>query len=155
MTCGTISAILLSELLTKGKSDFQDLFDPNRLKPIAGFTTFIKEQADVVGKMIGGYASSEKIQELSDLAHGEAKVVKYEQHKIALYKDEAGKLHAVNPVCPHAKCIVEWNTAEMSWDCPCHGSRFNADGVVLTGPASHDLEEIKLKEIISEQEEKK
>ena len=154
MTCGTISAILLSDILVKGKSEYQELFDPNRLKPIAGFTNFVKEQADVVGKMIGGWISSEKIKEVSEIAHGEAKVVKYEDHKIALYKDETGKLHAVNPVCPHAKCIVEWNTAEKSWDCPCHGSRFNADGILLTGPASHDLEEVEIKDLVNESQKK-
>jgi Rieske Fe-S protein len=154
MTCGTISAIVLSDILVKGKSEYQDLFDPNRLKPIAGFSNFVKEQADVIGKMIGGRVSSEKIEELSDIARGEARVVKYEEHKLAIYKDEAGNVHAVNPVCPHAKCMVEWNNAEMSWDCPCHGSRFNADGVMLTGPASQDLEEIKLTELLKERESK-
>ena len=108
----------------------------------------------MVGKMIGGWISSEKIKEVSEIAHGEAKVVKYEDHKIALYKDETGKLHAVNPVCPHAKCIVEWNTAEKSWDCPCHGSRFNADGILLTGPASHDLEEVEIKDLVNESQKK-
>ena len=154
MSCGTISAILLSDLLVKGKSDYQDLFDPNRLKPIAGFARFVKEQADVVGKMIGGHVSSDKISELTEIAPGEARVVKYEGHKLAIYKDETGRVHAVNPVCPHAKCVVEWNNAEQSWDCPCHGSRFNADGLMLTGPASQDLEEIKVKELLKEKESK-
>ena len=152
MTNGTISAFVLRDMLVHGKSEYQDLFDPNRLKPIAGFATFVKESADVVGKMIGGWISTEKIKEVSELAKGEARVVKYEDHKVALYKDETGKLHAVNPVCPHAKCIVEWNMAEKSWDCPCHGSRFSADGKMLTGPASHDLEEIELKEFIRQTE---
>ncbi len=150
MTCGTISAVVLSDILLNGESEYRKLLDPNRLKPIAGFTNFVKEQADVVGKMIGGWVSSEKIEELSDLAKGEAKVVKYESHKLAIYKDETGRIHAVNPVCPHAKCIVEWNTAEQSWDCPCHGSRFSADGILLTAPASHDLEEIEVKELAKE-----
>ena len=150
MTCGTISAIVLHDVLVKGKSEYQDLFNPNRIKPIAGFTNFVKEQADVVGKMFSGWISSEKIEALSEIAKDEAKVVKYEDHKLAIYKDETGKVHAVNPVCPHAKCIVEWNSAEKSWDCPCHGSRFSADGVMLTGPASHDLEEIKVKDLVKE-----
>jgi glycine/D-amino acid oxidase-like deaminating enzyme/nitrite reductase/ring-hydroxylating ferredoxin subunit len=154
MTNGTISAFVLRDMLVHGKSEYQDLFDPNRLKPIAGFTTFVKESADVVGKMIGGWISTEKIEEVSELAKDEARVVKYEDHKLALYKDETGKLHAVNPVCPHAKCIVEWNTAEKSWDCPCHGSRFSADGILLTGPSSLDLEEVELRELIKQAEKK-
>ena len=110
------------------------MFNPNRIKPVAGFSNFVKDNADVVVHMIGGYFSHEKLESLSELAHGEAKIVKYEGHRLAIYKDEAGKLHAVNPVCPHAKCSVAWNNAEKSWDCPCHGSRFSFDGELLTGP---------------------
>jgi len=154
MTFSNISALLLSDLIVLGKSDYQDLFNPNRLKPIAGFASFVKEQADVVGKMITGKISTEKITELSEIAKGEARVVKYENHKLAIYKDDAGNVHAVNPVCPHAKCTVEWNTAEQTWDCPCHGSRFNADGVMLTGPASFDLEEVELRDLVQEKQSK-
>jgi Rieske Fe-S protein len=68
--------------------------------------------------------------------------VKYDGKSVALYKDEDGKFHAVNPVCPHAKCLVGWNNAEKSWDCPCHGSRFSVNGELLTGPARSDLERI-------------
>ena len=64
---------------------------------------------------------------------------------MALSKDEAGGVHAVSPVCTHMKCNVAWNNAEGSWDCPCHGARYSADGAVLTGPADHDLEKIELR----------
>jgi Rieske Fe-S protein len=63
-------------------------------------------------------------------------------HKIAAYRDEDGTLHERSAVCTHLKCIVDWNTAEQSWDCPCHGSRFDARGKVLSGPAIADLEEL-------------
>ena len=66
--------------------------------------------------------------------------MKYDGDSIALYKDETGKLYAVNPVCPHAKCMVGWNSAEKSWDCPVHGSRFSKDGVQLIGPAKGNLQ---------------
>ena len=73
------------------------------------------------------------------MAPGEAKLVKWEDMKVALYKDEQGKIFAVDPVCPHAKCIVSWNSAERSWDCPCHGARYAPDGSLLTGPARKGL----------------
>lgn len=59
--------------------------------------------------------------------------------QIAAYKDKTGQLHQVSAVCPHLGCIVDWNQAEKSWDCPCHGARFNCQGEVLNGPAVKDL----------------
>lgn len=144
MTYSHVSALLLTDLIVKGKSDYEKLFDPNRIKPVAGFENFVKESADVVAKFIGDRINKVKIKELSELARGEAKVVKYEGESIALYKDEKGELHAVNPSCTHINCIVGWNSAEQSWDCPCHGSRFSMDGEVLTAPARKDLEKISL-----------
>jgi Rieske Fe-S protein len=148
MTCSHIAAITLTDILVKGESEFQQVFHPGRIKPVAGFSSFVKEAADVVQRFIGDRFSKEKITDLAELAPGEAKVVKYEGHTLALYKDEAGKLHALNSACTHIKCIVGWNTAEKTWDCPCHGSRFSFDGEVFTGPARKDLEQIKVDELI-------
>ncbi len=138
--------MVLTDLLVKGESKYEKLFSPNRIKPVAGFTNFVKEAADVVGEFFGKRFSSSKIKELSDVAHGEARVVKYEGQSIALFKDEAGSLHAVNPACTHINCVVGWNTAEKTWECPCHGSRFSMDGEMLTAPARKDLEKIELKD---------
>ena len=139
-----VTASLLTDMIVKGKSKYEKLFDPNRIKPVAGFENFVKEAADVVAKFIGDRFSKTKIKEFAELVPGEAKVVKYEGDSIALYKDENGGLHAVNPACTHINCIVGWNTAEKTWDCPCHGSRFSMDGEVLTAPARKDLEKIDL-----------
>ena len=147
MTYGTISAITLSDMIAKGESKYQEIFNPNRIKPVAGFEAFVKENADVVAHMFKSPFAGSKIKELTELAHGEARVVKYEGHRIALYKNEQGKVYAVNPTCPHAKCSVAWNTAEKSWDCPCHGSRFAADGKLLCGPSMSDLQDVELGEV--------
>jgi Rieske Fe-S protein len=147
MTNSHIAAQLLTDLILSGESEYKELFDPNRLKPVAGFSSFVKEAADVVGHLIGGLFPKEKLDELAALANGEAKVVSYEGHKIALYKDEEGAVHGVNPACTHIKCSVKWNMAEKSWDCPCHGSRFSFDGMVLTAPARKDLEPIQWEEL--------
>ncbi len=145
---GTIAAMLLTDMIVGSKSEYEKLFDPNRIKPIAGFKKFITEAADVVGHFIGDRFSKEKLEELAGLAPGEAKVVKYEGHFIALYKDEHGQLHAVNPACTHIKCTVNWNATEKTWDCPCHGARYSCDGEVYTAPARKDLELIKLEELV-------
>ena len=139
-----IAAITLSEIITKAESKYADLFDPNRVKPVAGFTNFVKESVDVVKEFVSGKFSAEKIKAVTDLAAGEAKVVQYEGEKIAMYKDEHHVIHAVNPTCTHVHCTVAWNAAEQSWDCPCHGARYNCDGEVLTGPATKNLAVIDL-----------
>jgi len=151
MTYSHIAAITLTDLIIKGESEYAKLFDPDRLKPISGFANFVRENADVVKEFIGKRLSIEKLNDLADLAPGEARVIRYEEKSLALYKDEEGVLHAVSPVCPHAKCSVGWNNAEKSWDCPCHGSRFTADGDVLTGPARTGLEVVEIESLVQEE----
>ena len=148
MTWSHVSALLLSDMLTGVQSPYEELFAPGRIKPVAGFTAFVKENADVAKEFVKGYFTREKLESLSDIAHGEGKVVTYEGEKIALYKDAGGQLHAISPVCTHMKCNVAWNTTEQSWDCPCHGARFDCDGNVMTGPASKGLEKINLEEVV-------
>lgn len=143
MIFGTLAGKMICERLTGHESRYEKLYDPNRVKPVAGFAKFVKENADVVRKFIGMRLSYEKVNELAALAPGDATVAEWDGRKLALYKDEDGKLHVLDPVCPHAGCLVAWNNAEKSWDCPCHGSRFAVDGTLLTGPATGNLPRIK------------
>lgn len=147
MTYSHIAATTLCELITTGKSDYEKLFNPGRIKPVAGFQQFIKDAADVVQHLIKGPFNRENLESLAELSPGEARIVKYEGQALALYKDETGEVHAVNPACSHIKCQVDWNPSEKSWDCPCHGSRFSYDGEVLTAPARKNLQQIHLEEL--------
>jgi hypothetical protein len=142
-----IAAMTLTGLITKNTSPYEDLFKPGRVKPMAGLAQFVKENADVVAEFVGKRLKQEKLKELANLAPGEGKVVKYEGTSVGLYKDEGGKIYAVNPTCTHVKCIVDWNSSEKSWDCPCHGARYSITGEVLSGPARHDLEVIHLEDL--------
>ena len=144
MIYGTLSGLVLSNIIINGHSNYEELFSPARVKPISGFTNFIKEAADVVKELVTGRFSSEKIKELSSIAPGEGKLVTYDGKMLGLYKDQDHQIHAVNPACTHIKCTMAWNAAEKSWDCPCHGSRFSVDGVTLTAPARRDLQKIEL-----------
>jgi glycine/D-amino acid oxidase-like deaminating enzyme/nitrite reductase/ring-hydroxylating ferredoxin subunit len=146
MTYGTLSAIILSDLIATGKSVYAELFDPNRLKPIAGFAEFASAAADVVSNFIRKPFNAEKLEALVDLAPGEGKIVKYEGEKIALYKDEDGRLFGISPTCNHMGCSINWNNAEKTWDCPCHGSRFNMYGEMLNGPAVRDQHRIEIEQ---------
>ena len=74
-----------------------------------------------------------------NIARGEGAIVQLGSSKAAVYRDEDGKLHAMSPVCTHMKCIVEWNSVEKTWDCPCHGSRYDPYGHVINGPARKNL----------------
>ena len=145
MVYSTVAARVLRDLITKQENAYQDLFSPSRIKPVAGFTSFIQNNLDVAKSLVGGWFASETLQDLVNLAPGEGKVVEYEGKSIALSRDSEGALHAVSPTCTHMGCHVAWNLAEQSWDCPCHGARYSAEGAVLTGPADHDLEKIELR----------
>lgn len=149
MVYSHISAMILTDMLTGKESRYGDLFNPKRIKPIAGFTNFIRHNADVTKEFLGKLFSAEKLTELSDLAAGEGKLVSFEGKKLGIYKAESGEITAVNPICTHMKCDVKWNTSERSWDCPCHGGRFDCYGKVLTGPPSHDLEQISIEQLIN------
>lgn len=148
MVYSSVAALVFKELLLNEETRYARLFDPNRLKPVAGFTNFIKHNADVAKLFVSKFFSGEELHELAELAPGEARIVVYNKNKIALYKDENGELYAINPVCTHLKCEVKWNIAEKTWDCPCHGARYSYDGKVITGPADHDLEAIRLESLI-------
>ena len=148
MVYSSVAAMLLKKIILNEESPYPDVYNPNRIKPVAGFVNFIKHNADVVKQFAGKWFPHENLDELATLAPGEGKVVNYDNHKIALYKDDDGVLHAVNPICTHLKCEVKWNDAERSWDCPCHGARYSFDGKVLTGPADTDLETLEIRSLI-------
>ncbi|PZR25090.1 MAG: (2Fe-2S)-binding protein [Citrobacter freundii] len=150
MVYSGVAAVVLRTLILNEETPLSALLDPNRLKPVAGFTSFIGHNAHVAGELISRLFSGEKLDELSALAPGEAKVVSYEGEKIAVFKDDSGAIHAINPVCTHMKCEVKWNGAERSWDCPCHGARYNPEGKVLTGPADRDMQQVRVEELTSE-----
>jgi glycine/D-amino acid oxidase-like deaminating enzyme/nitrite reductase/ring-hydroxylating ferredoxin subunit len=142
MTLGSLSAKLICSLITGNEPPCVDVFDPSRIKMVAGFTKFVKENADVAAQFVGKRFSIKKLNELAGLAPGDATIAEWEGNKVALYKDDNGQVHAVNPTCRHAGCIVTWNSAEKTWDCPCHGTRYAPNGDLLTGPATRDLEQI-------------
>ena len=82
---------------------------------------------------------AERVESLDDIAVGEGKVVECQGQLVALHRDQSGIVHACSAKCTHAGCIVQWNTAEKTWDCPCHGGRYDARGQRIYGPPPHDL----------------
>src|SRR5690606_32000544 len=141
---GSFSAVLLSDLILGKENRFEKLFSPLRVKPVAAFTNFVKESADVIYRFVAARLSAEKLSGMVELAPATGTVVTYDGQNMALYKSQDGALRALSPVCTHAGCIVAWNDAEKSWDCPCHGGRYDVTGSVITGPPRKDLKEIPL-----------
>ena len=150
MIYSAIAAMLFKELLLKEPERYAPIFNPNRIKPVAGFTNFVRENADVVKKWVGKFIPSDKLSSLSDMAAGEGRIVKVEGLTVALYKDEKSQVHALSPTCTHMGCHVAWNDAEKTWDCPCHGGRFSPDGAVLTGPATEALDRVEIRDLIED-----
>lgn len=134
---GTASAIILKDMIVKGESPWQSVYNPSRFTTAASIINFIVQNADVAANYISG-----KLQILSDnieIKKGEAKVINVDGQRIGAYKDDKEKLHMVDITCTHLGCELKWNDAEKTWDCPCHGSRFSYAGDIVEGPALHPL----------------
>ncbi len=144
ITFSQVAAQLLNDIILGNENEFEELFKPSRIKPVAGFSNFIKDAADVIGHLVAAPFPAEKITEIAELAPDEARVINFENKKLAIYKDDKGKIYSLNPACTHIKCEVTFNTTEKVWECPCHGSRFSINGEMYTGPARKDLEVIDL-----------
>ena len=147
-----VAALSLKRTICNEENPYQDLYDPNRLKPVAGFSNFVSHNADVVKQFASKFFSGEDLKELGELATNEGKIVKYKDEKLAIFKDENGAVHALSPICTHVGCEVKWNNAERSWDCPCHGTRYSYDGRVMTGPAVKNLAKVIVRELVSKEE---
>ncbi len=139
MSNGSAAGLMLADRIAGRQNPFADFFDTSRVNPRQSVKELVKENANVVKRFVGDRLKTET-RSVSDLAPGEAAVLVEGTERVAAYRDEAGAVHAVSPVCTHMGCTVTWNTAETTWDCPCHGSRFNCDGEVIQGPAVKDLE---------------
>ena len=139
MSNGSAAGVTLADRIAGRENAFADFFDSNRLNPKQSVKELIKENANVVKRFVGDRLKTET-RTVADLAPGEAAVLAQADGRVAVYRDPEGAVHAVSPVCTHMGCTVTWNTAETTWDCPCHGSRFTCDGAVIQGPAVKDLE---------------
>lgn len=137
MTNATASAIILRDLIVHGTSPWKDVYSPSRKDFMGSAGNFIIENFNVAEKLIEGKLSP--IPKDISIDPGEGKVIKIDGHRAGAYRDGKGELHIVDTTCTHMGCELNWNAAESSWDCPCHGSRFSADGKVIEGPAIRDL----------------
>ncbi|HEY8148304.1 MAG TPA: FAD-dependent oxidoreductase, partial [Vicinamibacteria bacterium] len=137
LTHGTIAGMLLTDLIQGRPNAWADLYDPARRNLRAA-----KEYASELAKSQKGYApwvTPGEVSSVDEIPPGEGGILRQGIHKIAAYRDPMAGVIQLSATCTHLGCIVEWNTGEKTWDCPCHGSRFAPNGRVLNGPAKTDL----------------
>jgi Rieske Fe-S protein len=139
MTNGTLAAMILADAVQGIANAWATTFDSTRTTLRHGGGTMIKENVDVAKQLVGGHVAALAAPNAADLGSGEGAIIHLEGDTVAAFRDDAGDLHAVSANCTHLGCTVAFNTAERSWDCPCHGSRFDIHGRVLEGPAVADL----------------
>jgi glycine/D-amino acid oxidase-like deaminating enzyme/nitrite reductase/ring-hydroxylating ferredoxin subunit len=143
ITFGTLAGTMVSDLILGRPNPYADLYSATRVTPVASATSYVSENllfpAHLVRDRLTNADTSERA--LESLAAGEGAVFAADEGKVAVSRDRAGHLHCVSAVCTHLGCDVAWNSAEQTWDCPCHGSRFSPEGKVINGPAVTALAE--------------
>ena len=140
MTHGTIAGILLTDLIMGRDNHWAEVYDPAR-KTISALGEFAKENLNVAAQFTD-YVTPGEVDSEDEVKPGEGALLRSGLSKRAVYRDEDGVVHKMSAVCVHLGCIVNWNTNEKTWDCPCHGSRYDSVGRVINGPANSDLEAV-------------
>lgn len=147
LTYGTVAGILLADLIMKKENPWEKAFSSTRFTPLASAEKFIKENLNVAKEYAKDYTKKQDEKAFASLRNGDAQILELDGGKVAAHRDEHGKMHVVSAVCTHLGCIVHFNDAEKTWDCPCHGSRFGLDGKVIEGPAYEPLPKIEVQTI--------
>ncbi|STO07221.1 FAD-dependent oxidoreductase [Exiguobacterium aurantiacum] len=139
MSQGIVAGRLIADLITSQPNRYEDLYDPTRSKwKLSDAARFVKTNADVAKEFVKGKVKRAD-KTVDDLGFDEGAIVNHDGEHVAAYRDPEGNVSLVGSNCTHMGCTVNWNNAERSWDCPCHGSRFKPNGEVIEGPAVKSL----------------
>jgi glycine/D-amino acid oxidase-like deaminating enzyme/nitrite reductase/ring-hydroxylating ferredoxin subunit len=138
MTHGTIAGLLLTQLILGRPAPWAALYDPAR-KMLRAPIEYARENLNVAAQYVQDYFGAGDVRSVDDLAPGRGAILRRGLAKVAVYRDDDGVLHEYSAACPHLGCIVAFDDVEKTWDCPCHGSRFDRFGSVIVGPANRDL----------------
>jgi Rieske Fe-S protein len=138
MTHGTIAGMLLTDLILRRQNPWSELYDPTRVRSGAAIE-WVKENLNVALQYTSWLTKGD-VDSPDQIAPNTGAVIVEHGRKVAAFRDEAGTLHRRSAVCPHLGCIVSWNPSASTWDCPCHGSRFDKFGALANGPAPRDLD---------------
>lgn len=141
LTHGTIAGLILPELIQGRQHPWASTYDPAR-KALKTAGEFGRHNLKVAVRLAVDWVKSHPVKDEDSIPLGSGAVIRKGLRHIAVYRDEHGEAHRMSAVCPHMKCVVTWNASERTWDCPCHGSRFDCRGHVLNGPSIADLEHL-------------
>ncbi|HVJ85552.1 MAG TPA: FAD-dependent oxidoreductase [Caulifigura sp.] len=140
MTFGTLAGMMACDDVMGSINPWTDLFSTDRRALRKGMWDYLKENFSYPHYLIRRFFETPEAESVDQLKPGEGKVLKMEGHRCAVYRDHDGNVTTLSAVCTHMGCLVKWNNAAESWDCPCHGSRFTTSGEVMAGPAESPLE---------------
>jgi len=154
MTMGTMAGILLTDLISGMENPWAALYDATRIHLTGSFSNFVKENKDFPACLLHDRLTRAPVVNLASIKKNEGGIIKVNGETVAANRDSEGNLKFFSPACPHMGCHVQWNGSESSWDCPCHGSRFDEEGQVLNGPAISALKEISASELFESEKNK-
>lgn len=143
MSHSAAAALILRNKILCMEDDYSGIFNPGRFTPVQSAKEFVSSVKSITMGFLNRLTSDSE--EVSDVKPKEGKIINHNGKKVGVYKNEEGELFCINPVCSHLKCALSFNEAEKTWDCPCHGSRFDIKGNILEGPAVHPIDKIKIK----------
>jgi Rieske Fe-S protein len=136
MTGSMVSAKIISDMICKKESEYQKVFYPRRMM-FSGSGVFLKDAAIIAVSLLSEHLRIPR-DKLNEIERNEAGVIKYKGQKYGVYRNEEDQYYFVTTKCPHLGCSLEWNQNELTWDCPCHGSRFDYYGRLISNPAMRD-----------------
>jgi glycine/D-amino acid oxidase-like deaminating enzyme/nitrite reductase/ring-hydroxylating ferredoxin subunit len=142
LTFGTLAGVMIADAILGRSNPWAELFDPNRKALTRGLWDYLKENVDYPYYLIRDRFAGAEATSLRAVKRGQGKIIERNGAKVAAYRDADGSVTLRSAVCTHMGCTVAWNTAERTWDCPCHGSRFTPAGDVISGPAEAPLSEV-------------
>jgi glycine/D-amino acid oxidase-like deaminating enzyme/nitrite reductase/ring-hydroxylating ferredoxin subunit len=142
MTFGTLSAMMGTDRILGRDNPWRELFDTGRTKIKGGAWNYVRENKDYPYYLVRDRFAGAEARSLRALKRGEGRILERNGQQVAAFRDNTGSVTMVSAVCTHMGCLVDWNEAERTWDCPCHGSRFKPDGSVIAGPAETPLPKV-------------
>lgn len=141
MTFGTLAGLMISESIATGMNAWADLFDVHR-KSLAGVAPFVTENIDFPVHLLRDRLGPAERLNYGRIKENDGTVAVLDGQKVAVFRPAQGAPVLLSAICPHMGCVVSWNAVEHTWDCPCHGSRFNTRGQVINGPAIEPLKQL-------------
>jgi nitrite reductase/ring-hydroxylating ferredoxin subunit len=142
LTFGTLGGMMACDRLLGRENPWSDLFDTGRKKIRGGLWDYVRENKDYPYYMMRDRFAGVEGRSLRAVRRGDGKVIELDGQKVAAFRDESGATTVRSAVCTHMGCLVQWNGAERTWECPCHGSRFKPNGEVIAGPAESPLKAV-------------